>query len=106
MDEYLTNNEKQLLIKLASNKTTMIALKKVLLAPVYGGVLSEGQEADPNKNYLLAVLGNVKAIDDKYIGQLVRATIEGITLIETGFNTIEALAKPVVEEEEKINEAR
>lgn len=106
MDKFLTEIEKQALIKLANNKQTMTALKKVLLRPVYDGVLKEGQEADPTKNYILAVLGNVKSIDDKYIGQLVRATIEGISLVETGLNTIEALAKPVSKEEEKVNEAR
>ena len=106
MDKYLTNNEKQALIKLAGNKQTIIALKKVLLRPVYDGVLSPGADPDPSTNYLLAVLGNVKTIDDKYIGQLVRATVEAISLIETGFNSIEDLAKPVEKPEPSKNEAR
>lgn len=106
MDEYLTSTEKQALIKLASNKQTMIALKKVLLKPVYDGVLEEGKDPNPMQNYILGALGSTRAVSNDYIGQIVRATVEALTLIENGFKSIEDLAKPVAKEEPKINEAR
>jgi hypothetical protein len=66
------------------------AVKKVILQEVYyKGVMQKGEPANPLKNYTLAMVSKKGQFTDEQVGADLRATWEGINMVESGFQVIE-----------------
>lgn len=111
MDEfyYLNEIEKQELQKFIENKTLYEAVRKVILSGIYfNGRMEEGKPADPLRNFILGKLAQPQVLmnDDRHLGALTRSTIDGISMVESGFEQFEKLRKVEVEEKPKVNKAK
>ena len=87
--DYLNKRETTKLIAFYKDEVLREALKKVLLEGVYRhGVLKEGEPANPLKNYTLAVVSKKGQYSNEQVGADLRATWEGINMVESAFETI------------------
>lgn len=112
---YLNQTEKEQIQQFLENKVLYEAVRKVILSGVYeDGKLEEGKGADVLKNFVLARFTtpngmtppSVSIDDDKIIGQKLRAIIDGISMVETGFQKLESLKKVEPEETKKVNRGK
>jgi len=102
--DYLNEIEKAEVVTFLENKTMKEAVKKVILSGVYfDGIMEEGKPADPLKNFMLGTLSQqtVMMNDDKHMGAIARAMINGVSMVESGFAELEK-CKPVKVEEKPI----
>lgn len=110
MDEILNDEEVALISQFIGNGKMVEAVKKVLLASLYdNGTLKPGVPANPLKNWALgAFFGqDTDKIDDKLLGQAIRASAMGIQMLESGLNKLAELANPVKKEKkDEANPAR
>ena len=107
--DYLNDIEKSEVAAFLENETAYNAVKKVLLSGVYfDGVMVEGKDADPLKNFILGRLAQQQVLmnDDKHMGALMRSIIDAISMIETGFAELEKCKPVKVEEKPKENKGR
>ena len=109
----ITNEyEKKEITKFLNNKPLVNVVKRILLDPIYRGILEPGQDPEPTKNFMMGFLysedlGIEYSLDDKRIGEKTRAVLEAIKMLEVGFAQLERMKeveKP--EEKEDKNEAR
>ena len=104
--DILNEKEEVELRKMIDNKPLVGGLKKALLEAVYySGTLKPGEEPEPRRNFVCQMLytedmGTVYKVSNEEIGERVRASVEGIRLIEQAFAKLEAL-REVKEVEEK-----
>lgn len=102
--EYLNDIERQEIIKFNQNRTMREAVKKVLLEQVYfRGTLREGEPANPLQNYALAFASKTSQFSNEKVGEMLRATWEGINAVESGFDSLSRIvpqAKPSEGKEE------
>jgi len=109
--DYLTEKEKLALKKFINNPVAVEAVKKVLLADIYGvGTIKEGEPIQPRKNWVFGLMmneagQNFKVTNDE-LGQNVRGCIEGIRAVELAFKEMEKLIDVPEDTKEAINEAR
>lgn len=94
INDLISEKEEIELRKLANNETAINALKKILLVDVYyRGKLEAGEEPDMTRNFALSFLydpsGQEYRINDDELGQKLRASLEGIRMVQTGFNTLD-----------------
>ena len=97
--------------KFLSNKIAYNAIKKVLLAPIYEGVLKPKEEVgDPLKNFALNRASNAiqtnPGITDKMLGEDVRANTTACRLIELGFQKLDEYQDVEKPPKDKGNPAR
>jgi len=110
--DVISEKEEIELKKLADNETAMKALKKVLLFDVYdSGRLKPEVDPDPTKNFCLSFLydpttGQEYRINDKELGEKLRASLEGIRMVQSAFNTLERINKQEQEKDKESNPAR
>ena len=106
---FLNDIEKAELEKFVQNKTMFEAARKVLLAGVYfSGTLDEGKPADARQNFILAQLTQPimeNAPMEEY-GAYTKALVNGVKLIETGFNDFEKFRKVEPETKQKTNRGK
>lgn len=98
--DYLSAQEAQAITSIAANPVAVMAIKKLLLAPVYNqGVLPQDGAAitEPSRNFAL-VLAFRPDIPNEQLGADLRASAIAINLIISGIREIEALKpKPEVD---------
>ena len=89
--DIISDQEEIEIKKIVSNPSTLNALKKVLLAPIYneGTMTPDGKLGDPLKNFALnkaaTAIQQNPGITDKMLGETLRADTQGMRLIELGF---------------------
>ena len=93
---YLNDIEKAEIQKFLENPTMLEAVRKVLLESIYfSGTLKEGETAESGRNFILGQLTQPimeNAPMEEY-GMYTKALINGIRLLETGFQNLEKLRK-------------
>ena len=110
--EILNPKEEIELKKILDNKALLGGLKKAFLAQLYySGTIEKGEAPNPRTNFICNMLytedmGTVYKVSDKEIGGRVRASVEGIRLVEAGFGELETLRDVKVDKKEIKNEAR
>lgn len=109
--DYLNENEKQILKKIIDNPVAVEAIKKVLLADIYGaGIIEKDVSFQPRKNWVYGILMNEAGQDYKIkndeIGEKVRAVVEGTRALELAFKELEKLKDPAVVINTEENQAR
>ena len=106
MDSLLDEQEQTYIQQFYENDVMREAVKKILLAFIYyHGVLKQGKEADPTRNYLLA-LTNRRELSDEQLGRETRATAEGIAALEAGFSALALYRKEETLSKDNKNPAR
>lgn len=99
---YLNEVEKEAVANFIQNKLLANAVKKVILAGVYyNGTLVPGENPDPLKNFALALV-NDGSVDDKVLGEKLRAANRGVQLIEQAYMMFETLIPKPEEKKEKV----
>ncbi len=105
-NEFLSEQEKDKLKLVASDKVMLEAVKKVILSAVYfDGTLDKKGIPDPLKNFALA-LASRPGVKNEDLGAELRASLCGVQLLETGFRELEKYAIEKATLEEKLNQAR
>lgn len=107
--DYLSEKEKTSVQKFLLDPVMREAVRKVLLSGIYSdGIMSPDKPADPLKNFILGTVtrqGN-ELLPDAEMGAKLRAIINGVSLVESGFKELEKL-KPVESPlGNKVNRAR
>jgi len=106
---YLNDIEKSEIEKFVENKTQFEAVRKVLLAGIYfNGTLTAGEPADARKNFLLAQLTQpiMENAPIAEYGSHAKSLVNGVKLIETGFNDFEKFRKVETEPKAKVNRGK
>lgn len=106
--DYLSENEVTEIEKFNSNEVMREAVKKVLLESVYRhGVLVKGEKANTLLNFTLTLASKRGQFSDAELGADLRASWNGINLVESGFSGLEKI-KNIKEEPIKkvVNKAR
>ena len=99
LEEYLTEVEQFEVTKFVENKLQYEAVKKVLLMGVYhNGTLRKGEKADPSRNFALGLIAHEAsgALSNEIIGADLRASFEGIKLVETALSKLKTIFTPDV----------
>jgi serine protease inhibitor len=107
--DYLNDIERAEIEKFVENKTQFEAVRKVLLAGIYfNGTLVEGKPADARKNFLLALLTQpiMENAPIEEFGHYAKSLIQGVKLVETGFNDFEKFRKVESEPKPKKNRGK
>jgi hypothetical protein len=103
---FLSQLEQDILREFYENVPLREAVKKVLLAPLYGqGVLKPGEPAEPLQNAIFTAMFKLQDASNEVKGAKVSAMYEGILLVEAGFEKL-AQFKKVEPEQPKVNRAR
>ncbi len=105
---YLSDIEVAEIEKFQNNIVMREAVKKVILESVYlHGTLMKDKEANPLLNFTLSLASKTGAFSNEQVGAELKATWQGINLVESGFADIAKIKK---EEEptpvEEVNKAR
>ena len=107
---YLSERETIELTKLVENPVCLEAMKKILLAPVYDQGVLKGSDAEPTKNFALqkamSAIQSNPSIDDKALGEDVRANTQAIRLVELGIEELNNFKTITIKKPKKVNEAR
>jgi hypothetical protein len=112
INDIINEKEEVELRKLANNEAALNALKKILLSDVYHrGILEPGKDPDMTRNFCLSFLydpvsGQEYRINDDELGQKLRASLEGIRMVQTGFNSLMKFKDKEEEIKEEDNPAR
>lgn len=102
--DILDEQEETYIQQFVENERMREAVKKVLLAPLYGhGVMKKGKRAMSYSNWVFN--GSLKNTNEN-LGALVRARAEGIAMVEEGFELLSRYKKQENKVENKINQAR
>lgn len=107
--DYLNDIEKAELEKFVENTTQFEAVRKVLLAGIYfNGTLSKGKPADARKNFILAQLTQplMENAPIEEFGHYAKSLVNGVKLIETGFQDFEKFRKVEPEVKKKVNRGK
>lgn len=107
--DYLDEREEAAIQRFLEDEVQMEAVKKVLLSGVYqDGRLEAGKPADPLRNFILgATTGpNDQLLPDEQLGGKLRAIINAVSLVESGFRALEKLKLTPSPVEPKPNKAR
>ena len=103
---YLNDAEKAAVDNFVKNKVMREAVRKVLLSGIYqDGVMNKGRDADVTKNFILGALTTPQArlLSAEQKGNFVDAIINGLSLVQTGFEQLEKLKKVTQLEPSKKN---
>lgn len=109
---FLNDQEVNEVNKFLDNPVLVGAVKKVLLQDIYSfGTLEAGISPDFLKNFALSLLFDPRtmeeyAIDNGRLGEKLRACLEGIRLVQIGFNKLETFKIIKESEVKKENPAR
>ena|SRR3990167_4273222 len=89
LDRFLTQEEQQGLAQFYDNEIMREAVKKVLLFELYhNGTLQKGEEPDMLMNFALGAVASQPNATDEQIASRLRATWQGMQLLEAGFGLI------------------
>ena len=107
--DYLSEKEVAEVQRFLNNEVMVEAVRKVLLSPLYrDGLLQKGKKADPLRNFMLGFFSNpqVKMMPSDEKGKFVEAILQGVSLVETGFEVLQTLKEVEQPKEAKTNKAR
>jgi hypothetical protein len=83
------------------------SVKKVLLAAIYSnGTLKKGVSADPTRNAVFSLVANKPEVTNEQLGSDLRATWEGVRMVENAFNKMAEYQRKVEDNKTKQNKAR
>lgn len=110
MIDYLSDEEKEKIVRFNEDTKLVEAVRKVMLAGLYkAGTLREGLGADPLKNGALtlafATLNVRAALTDEQLGQDIRALAHGLNALETAFQELNKIKLDLGETKPESNEA-
>jgi hypothetical protein len=111
IENILNEEEKTRLQKFLDDPVMKEAVKKILLAGIYtNGTLQPGVESDFAKNWAFGLLINERGEElsqtNDQLGQRLRAAIEGVKFLETGFIQLEKFKIINIDVSGKENQAR
>jgi hypothetical protein len=107
--DYLSEKEELLVMQFVQHKEMFEAVKKVVLAGLYdNGVLRKGKNAEPTRNFALALFFKKHSghITNEALGEDLRASATAMEMLESSYNKMTSMVdekKPKVEEK---NQAR
>lgn len=105
-DSFLNDFEKSELQRLVENKVLLGALKKILLSGVYyNGTLEAGVTPNATRNFALSFVAT-KEETNETLGARLRASSEGVQLVELGFQMLDQYGYVEPQEEKKVNKAK
>lgn len=110
LEKYLSDVEKEKIIKFNNDPILKNAVRKVLLESIYNnGTLREDVAPEPTRNAALALAimaQNGSDISNEKLGEDIRAMAQGITLLEQGLAHLEKIkSNEAPEGENKVNPA-
>ena len=110
MEDYLTDEEKDLLISFNQNKQLKDAVKKELTFSIYGcGTTKKGKELTMNVNWALGLTpawnASKQGVLPELVGRELMLKAEALAQVEDAFSRIEKFQK-VEDKEPKENNAR
>jgi len=110
LEDIISDREKKEIQKFIGNPIMRNAVEKVLLASIYSaGTLKEGESYDFGRNFAFSLVmdgtGARYDIDDKKLGEKLRACIEGISFLATGFQELDKFKEIKEEKKPKSNPA-
>lgn len=95
--EILSEAEQQAVSQFVNNPVAFEAVRKVILAGITQGVIAPGVPFNPAENFALqfpfAVDMQDADVDDRILGQKLRATVRGIRMVEQGMKQLETYKK-------------
>lgn len=107
LDSILSDLEQAKLDQFVTDDVMREAVKKVLLAGIYGnGALEKGKPADPLRNFLIGYAFNKPDISNDQIGADLRAAVSGINTLETAFSNMAKYKREVLPPKGNKNQAR
>lgn len=107
IESILDDNEKVAVAQFISSEVMCEAVKKCLLAGIYGnGTLKKGEPADPLRNFLIGLAMRNPNMTDEQIGADLRASISGINSLEVAFDHMSKIKLPTEPKAAKPNQAR
>ncbi len=95
--DYLSDEEKELVVAFTKNNKMSEAVRKVLLAGIYdNGTLKPEERAQPTRNFALKLFFSHQGetISDEALGQDLRGCAMGITMLESAFNKMIEMSLP------------
>lgn len=102
---YLSELEKESIIKFNENPIMKEAVRKVVLSVLYKqGTLSKKEDSEPTKNFALMLAAQGKS--DEEVGASVKIIWAGINLLEGAFQELLKIKEPTKKAETKVNPAR
>lgn len=100
--EFLTDKEKDKIIKFNQDPELVEAIRKVMLKALYTqGTLRKGVKSNPLNNAALGVVFhtiNGSVISDEQLGADLRGLAHGLNLLESGFQELAKIEKDVPRE--------
>lgn len=110
MKEFLTPDEKARVIMFNQDEALKSAVRKIMLADIYSkGIVGQGDTTNWAYNLVYGQNQNGQLIDNgktnSELGESLRATVMGLSLLETAFKAIEKYKAEVEVPEEKPNPA-
>lgn len=107
--DFLSEAELHAIERFLADETAVEAVRKVILSGVYfDGRLLEGKPADPLKNFILGAVTRPgdSLLPDAEMGAKVKAIVNAVALVESGFKELEkCIPGKVVEDKEITNPA-
>lgn len=107
--EFLTDKEKDKIIKFNQDPELVEAVRKVMLKALYTqGTLRQGIKSNPLNNAALGLVFhtiNGSVISDEQIGADLRGLAHGLNLLESGFVELAKIEKDIPFEKDDTNPA-
>lgn len=106
----LNELEKQKINQFLEDEVMSNAVKKVILADIYGSGVQEAGEPDKQQNWVFGLVMDEMGRDYKQtneeLGEKLRACVEGIRTVQLAWKHLESLKPINIETKPQINEAR
>lgn len=107
--DFLTDKERDKIIKFNQDTELVEAVRKVMLKAIYGqGVLRQGVKSNPLNNAALSMVFhtvNGSVISDEQLGADLRGFAHGLNLLESGFIELSKVEKDISLETKEENPA-
>lgn len=107
MNDFLSDQEKDLLKSFYKNETMREAVKKVILFGLYNnGVLKPGDKSDALRNAAFNLVSNRGENTNEQIGADLRAMWEGVNALENAYDLIASFIPEPTPANPTVNRAR
>lgn len=107
IESILDENEKVAVAQFYASEVMREAVKKCLLAGIYGnGTLKKGEPGDPLRNFAIGLAMRDPKMTNEEIGADLRASISGINTLEVAFDHMSKIKLPVPAKANQPNPAR
>jgi len=112
INDIISEQEEIELRKIANNTNALNALKKALLLNIYyNGTLVPGKDPNFSQNYVFSLIQDSQSgleykLNNEELGEKLRASIEGVRALQSGFNNIMKFKDKIDDKSPEINPAR